>query len=495
MKQSGESRRTSQYNKKCITVCVQGHGEIAFNNGVIDYIKDSVRNNATILTVASGIGRKGLMRAECPTMTMRGIKREGVSDVLLCGQALDVMAMEYFHSVYNDLSKKPNMTGCKLAKDCIKIITENIPLVYANSNIPYFHKYNLERDTTTHPTDAFKLTKPHYNKVFYMYPNTHEYCNEETSDCEGGRCILLRERQRRCPEYGITVLQSSVPSDDEYTLAGLPMVNDINIEKENRLAINLNQMEGHEPLKIRSDDDEPVIYEEENYFDEDGNVKPQKKSCYMYWKTKLTHYKIHEIRVIQNHITYQQKKKANYTNDTEMSVEEKQQLLLQLDKKIQKLKDEMARLERIWRERFRKYDMMTNQIDRYTPSSSLSPSKEALLPEVTLDELIDIFINGMKYDHIYIIDPTCNSYNLEKSRSIKLLKMIANNYVERTRTKTDRPSFLPTEYVKRFRNHPSEGTNNPREHRVDIKRTKSIGGKRKMNVTKKRMKHRKSHKK
>jgi hypothetical protein len=154
----------------------------------------------------------------------------------------------------------------------------------------------------------------------------------------------------------------------------------------------------------------------------------------------------------------------------------------------------MAKLEGIWRERFRKYDMMTNQIDRYTPSSSLSPSKEALLPEVTLDELIDIFINGMKYDHIYIIDPTCNSYYLEKSRPIKLLKMTANNYVERTRTKTDRPSFLPTEYVRRD-NNPSEGTNNPRERRIDVKRTKSIGGKRKMNVTKKYKKRRKYHKK
>ena len=488
MKHTGDSRKTSQYVKKCITVCVQGHGTIESKDGVVDFIKKGVRNNATILTIPSGISRKGLMYAECPTMTMRGSKQKGVSDVFLCGQALDVMSMEYFHSVYHELSKKPNMTGCEIARDGIEFITENIPLVYANMGVPYFHKHNPERDVTTDPSEAYKLTKPHYNKLFSLYPNTHEYCNPNISNCDGGKCKLLRERLRSCPEYGITVLQSSVPSDEEYTLAGLPMVNDITIEKENRLAVNLNQVEGHSPLKIRSDEDED---EDE---DEDGKQKPPKNSSYMFWKIKLTHYKIHEIRVIQNHITYQERKKVAYSNNTEISLEEKQLILLQQDEKIKKLKDEMAILERTWRERFRKYDMMTNTIDRTKPRSELTDNQEDLLPEVTLLDLIDIFVNGMKYDHIYIIDPTCNSFKFKGSRPSKLLKMTAHNYVERIRTKTDRPSFLPIEYVRHY-NNPSEGTNNPRESRNDIKKTKSIGGKRKAKVTKKCKKRRKSYKK
>jgi hypothetical protein len=100
----------------------------------------------------------------------------------------------------------------------------------------------------------------------------------------------------------------------------------------------------------------------------------------------------------------------------------------------------------------------------------------------------------MKYDHIYIIDPTCNSCKFKGSRPSKLLKMTAHNYVERIRTKTDRPSFLPIEYVKHY-NNPSEDTNNPRESRRDTKKTKSIGGKRKAKVTKKCRKRRKSYKK
>jgi FixJ family two-component response regulator len=70
MKHTSDSRKTSQYVKKCITVCVQGHGSIESKDGVVDFIKKGVRNNATILTIPSGISRKGLMYAECPTMTM-----------------------------------------------------------------------------------------------------------------------------------------------------------------------------------------------------------------------------------------------------------------------------------------------------------------------------------------------------------------------------------------------------------------------------------------
>jgi len=484
MKHTSDSRKTSQYDKKCITVCVQGHGSIESKGGVVDFIKKGVRNNATILTIPSGITRKGLMDAECPTMTMRGSKQKGLSDVFLCGQALDVMSMEYFHNVYHELSKKPNIPGCKIARDGIEFITENIPLIYANTGVPYFHNHNLERDVTRQPSEGYKLTKPHYNKLFTLYPTTHEYCNPTISRCHEGKCRLLRERLRSCPEYGITVLHSSVPSDEEYTLAGLPMVDDITNEKENRLAINLNQKEGHSPIKIRRDEDE----------DEEGNQNPPKKSSYMFWKIKLTHYKIHEIRVIQNHITHQERKKVAYSNDTEIPLEEKQIILLQQDEKIKKLKDELSILERTWRDRFYKYDMMTNTLDRSKPRSELTDNQEDLLPEVTLLDLIDIFVNGMKYDHIYIIDPTCNSFKFKGSRSSKLLKMTAHNYVERIRTKTDRPSFLPIEYVRHYHN-PSEGTNNPRESRRDIKKTKSIGGKRKAKVTKKCRKRRKSYKK
>lgn len=458
MKQSGESQMRFPYVKKCITICIQGHGSIESKDGVVETLKSDVRRNANVLDIPGGIARKGLMKSNCPSMTMRGNKQKGVSDVMLCGQSLDVMSMEYFHQLYRELSKKESTRGCDIAKEGIEIITDNIPLMYANADIPYFHKNIPDRDVTSLPQESFKLITPHYNKLYTLYPTTHEYCNPDTSNCAGGKCKLLRPRQIDCPEYGITVLHSSVPTDKEYTIAGLPMVNDINIEQENRLSINLNQMEGHKSLKMRLDDDEEQPVQD-----------PKKQSCYNFWKLKLLHYKTRELMVVQGHISYQEKKK-----DTERQ-----------QSKINELKDNYNRLERVWRRRLDNYNAMTNIFDRFTPRSMLTDEEDDMLPYVTLEDLIDIFVNGMKYDHIYIIDPTCNSCKFDGTRPSKLLKMTAHNYTERVRTKTNRPSFLPVEYVKRY-NNPSEGFNRPRESIKDYKKTKSIGGRRKRNRTKRR---------
>jgi hypothetical protein len=310
----------------------------------------------------------------------------------------------------------------------------------------------------SNPTEPYKLIKPHHNKLYSMYPNTHEYCNPKTGNCEMGRCKLLRKSLRTCPEYGITVIHSSIPTDSEYTLSGLPIVYDINIEEENRLAINLNQNEGHEQLKIKHD---------EEY--EDGNEIIKKDSSYTFWKRKLMRYKIQETREIQSNITYYQRKKLN---DEEV------------DKKIRILQDKLKKLEVIWQERITAYNNMTNVFERNIPRSSLTREEEDMLPYVTLVDLIDIFINGMKYDHMYIVDPTCNSCTFTGQRPTKLLKTVAHDILERVRTKTDRPINTPIVYTKRY-NNPSEGSTNLRKNMNILKRTKSIGGKCKMNITKK----------
>ena len=469
------------YIKKCITIFIQGHGSIVRKSDGLDFINSGLRNNVSILDIPGGISRSGLMAAECPKMTIRGSKKRSISDVNLCGQAIDIMSMEYLHNLYRELSKKSNGTGCDVSKEGIEIIKENIPLIYGNADIPYFHSTD---EVMSNPSEPYKLSNPHYNKLYSMYPNTHEYCDPQKGNCEMGQCKLLRKRLRTCPEYGITVIHSSIPSDLEYTLSGLPIVYDNDIEEENRLAINLNQDEGHKSLRIKQDDDDVDEYVDD--YDEDGKETPKKHSSYTFWKLKLTRYKIQETREIQSHITYHQRKKQGYNGDIELIEEE--------DKKIRKLQDLLKKTEVVWQERITTYNTMTNVFERHIPRSTLTKEEERMLPRVTLSNLIDIFINGMKYDHIYIIDPTCNSCDFTGSRSSKLLKVAAHDILERVRTKTNRSSMIPIVYKKRY-NNPSEGYNNPRESRKVLKRTKSIGGKRKKNITKKCRKRCKSYKK
>lgn len=471
MKPSDVSRTSALYNKKCITICIQGHGSNMNNSGLENFIKSDLRKNVSILNIPGGISTSGLMVSECNKMTVRGSKKRGISDVSLCGQAVDIMTMEYFHNVYRELSNRPNGIGCDVSKEGIEIIKENIPLIYGNADVPYFHS---EDDTMSNPTEPYKLNKPHHNKLYSMYPNTHEYCNTETGNCEMGQCKLLRKSLRTCPEYGITVIHSTIPTDSEYTLSGLPIVYDINIEEENRLAINLNQDEGHKQLKIKHDDDEYEEYTDE--YDENGNEIIKKDSSYIFWKRKLMRYKIQETREIQGAITYYQRKKQNSE---------------EVDKKIRILQGKLKKLEVIWQERLTAYNNMTNVFERHIPRSTLTIEEEDMLPYVTLADLIDIFINGMKYDHMYIIDPTCNSCTFTGQRPTKLFKTVAHDILERVRTKTDRPTNTPIVYTKRY-NNPSEGSTNLRKNMNILKRTKSIGGKRKKNITRKCKKHCKS---
>jgi hypothetical protein len=501
------------YVKKCITICIQGHGGVVRSkSGAVDIINSKLRHNVSILNIPGGVGSSGLMQANCAKMTVKGSKKRGISDINLCGEALDIMSMEYFHNLYDELSKKPNITGCDVSKEGIEIIRENIPLIYGKANIPYFHD---EDDVVSNPTEAYRLSNPYYNKLFTMYPNTHEYCDSETSDCkikkcdmeqcQMGKCKLLRKELRDCPEYGITVVHSTIPSDREYTLGGLPMIYDnINIQEKNRLAVNLNQNEGHNPLKIMNGDDDGDGDDEYiDEFDEDGNTPPRKESCYEFWKVKLSHNETRETREIQSNITYYRRKKQGSPENIELGKE--------CDRRIKKLEELQKKIRLVWFNRITVYDLMTNVFERDIPISTLPSEEVETLPRVTLEQLIDIFINGMKYDHIYIIDPTCNGCEFTGKRPTKLFKTVAYNVLERVGTKKNRLfvmpvvskkrrnkssgefdnrlesiqdfkrtrlSMLPIVYKKR-ENNPSDGFNNPREPMMDVKRRKSLGGKRK----------------
>ena len=488
-KQSGESRRKPYNNIKCITICVEAHGVITTtDDGRVGLLNPKTRQNATILNIPSGITRCGIMDANCKSMVIKGNKKQSVSDVALCGQAIDVMSMEYFHHVYNEISKNEGISGCDIANEGIKIISDKIQLIYANNNIPYYHDYK-KYDILTHPSESYKLTTPHYNKLYTMYPNIHETCVDET--CEEGKCKLRPYRDQYCPEYGITVLHSSDPSDTEYTLCGLPMITDIEInenerkviKRENRLAINLNQAEGHAPLKIKNGVDEDNGDDE--YFDEDGNLPTQKKSCYDYWLSKLDFHMRLDLYPLESRI------RELTIQKRDLSEEDKMTKIPQIDDKIKGLNKILSSTRSDWQMRQMAFTRMTTEIDRYKPQSQLTPEEISHLPQISLENLIKIFVDGMKYDHVYIIDPTCNSYEFSGSRPVQLFKILSNNILERIRTKSNRPSFLPINYIKQTSNPTDDVIEIPRPKKTMKRaRSKSIGGKRKQkrNRTKKRNK-------
>jgi len=78
------------------------------------------------------------------------------------------------------------------------------------------------------------------------------------------------------------------------------------------------------------------------------------------------------------------------------------------------------------------YNKMTRTLESSTPTSDKIIADE-LLPEIKLSEILQIFRNGMGYDKVNIIDPSCDS--CQKFSKFKLVANIALRDVRRDRVR------------------------------------------------------------
>lgn len=88
----------------------------------------------------------------------------------------------------------------------------------------------------------------------------------------------------------------------------------------------------------------------------------------------------------------------------------------------------------------RLYRKMTLILESYTPTSQKIIMEEKL-PEIKLSEILEIFINGMGYDKINIIDPSCDTCQYSfpfKLAAHNILRTVRSNTHDRKRSKTTR---------------------------------------------------------
>ena len=81
-------------------------------------------------------------------------------------------------------------------------------------------------------TYLFSTIKPVANRYFFFKPNEHENCNkciENNEKLKGIYCS--KNRNPECPEYGLTIVESSNPSDNGYTLVTAKKLIDKNVSK------------------------------------------------------------------------------------------------------------------------------------------------------------------------------------------------------------------------------------------------------------------------
>jgi len=365
-------------SEKIVTLYISAHGSSILDSR----IPRDLAKKVNILNFAGGIHTTGLMLRKCPELTIGHEPGTGCSGVTLPGPQLDIMALQYIHHVYHDLSQSSDLTASQVSKRSLKTIYDNIPLVYANVKIPYFHNHEYE-NITTEPQAPFTMRHPTINKYYSMYPVEHENCSSTKEECSEGRCRLRPREEQRCPEYGITVVHSTQEEDMPYTLAGVS-------KSDNSTRVNLNDPEGHKGY-------EGVAYSH--------------SSTYEYWKQRLNEHidsDIEQINLVESKIPGMSKKELDVELDkiygdeylTPKAMADKTRELRNANRghdiQVKKLNKLRNKLTGKYEDVVRKYEAMASELtEQHKPSTYLS-------------DIIDVFIS-MGFDKIHIIDPTCNS--------------------------------------------------------------------------------------
>lgn len=419
----------SNSKKRCITLFIQGHGKLIYGN----IIPEDDAKRVSMLNFSGGAERCGTMESCCKPVTIKHNKGADISGVKLYGPQLDMMVIEYIHHVYYETNEliRPN-NRCLESEHAMKVINEGLPLVYANRNIPYFHDIVDAPEIMPEPAEPFVIQKPYNDKNYSLYPNIHENCSSTTSDCSEGKCVLLQKNKQYCPEYGITIVHSSNEDDLAWTLAGIPIGGDL-------LQVNLNQYDSQNDITTEFLDE----YSEEPQF-------THQKSTYKHWKGKLENRYFIKQRDLKQKIQHIKTRQGEEI-DNEL-----------LDKYTNDLKSINSK----HREMVTKYDLMTRILDVHTP---ISKQSYELLPRIKLSDIIDIFINGMGFHQLYIIDPSCNVFDV----------IVTVEQVNDVDTKVRRRSGKRPYYKKVYNNLDLESIKSipKRPFNITRKRANTFGGK------------------
>lgn len=155
-----------------VTIFIQGHGSEDYTLS----LKQSI--NLNLLSFCGQIGALGEMKLEN-------------------GLQLDIAALNIIQKYYKD-----HLNDTQDNK--LQGISYVLPILYKRFGI-------------TFPNGGFKITQPVRQRTFFLRPNEHENCRMCT-EFGSERCLESRTRNVLCPEYGITVVDSSDTQDNGFTL-------------------------------------------------------------------------------------------------------------------------------------------------------------------------------------------------------------------------------------------------------------------------------------
>ena len=210
--------------EKCITILIVAHGN-AFPN---TNLGANLTTNVHISQMAGGIDIVGLFGTVVePINPIINKYDRSIVYKLSSNRATADASLDIIYQVYPYLLEKYNLLGeeIKCGETFYHIFQDIVYYIkgFYNSigygHFPTMVDFKMDSENYKKRRESFAIFNSYQEKTLSFVPNPYEYCMTKTRT----GCSKLAPERGRQLTYGITLLQSSVPEDQPYTLAGLSL--------------------------------------------------------------------------------------------------------------------------------------------------------------------------------------------------------------------------------------------------------------------------------
>jgi len=230
VRSSLRSRSTTKKPESCITILIVAHGIM---DKKIKIDENLMRNvNISLMGGGSDIYGLGGTYYQGSHIIVNNIDNDEIKYTITGDREMTNMSIDMISHIYPYLLDKYNSIKKKCSEQfyIFKEITNYLKKFYELVGIPTFPKKGEFGPNDMGLRDLsllrqrripFTSVTAFNEKKLYFEPNPYQNCRGYGTITRKEDCVLIEPEEKRELSYGITILQSSDPSDENYTLAGI----------------------------------------------------------------------------------------------------------------------------------------------------------------------------------------------------------------------------------------------------------------------------------
>lgn len=278
--ESQSRQHTDTNNESCVTILIVAHG-IMYKNVKIN---KSIMKGVNISLMGGGSDIYGLGgNINTHHVIIPSIIDNGKTNYTVTGnKARSDMSIDLISQIYPALLDKYYPTG-QMEKKCsrsffriFKNIISYLKTFYKAVGIHTFPKQgeygedgkiitSYDEKTIRQRRNSFSIFTSFNEKILYFSPSQYQNCINSNTITKKEDCVLVEPEDNRELSFGISMLQSSNPSDFEYTLAGISK-NSRNYKSANLTNWRHSEVRDYWASKLLENTELFPVWERDHYF-------------------------------------------------------------------------------------------------------------------------------------------------------------------------------------------------------------------------------------